>query len=768
MKQSGRRGGVSIKPRGSDPDGPQYRIAIPAREDVLGALEAAGRPLEPRALYEALGIDDPEVRNALGNRLRAMIRDGQIIANRRGHYCLVAHMGLVTGMVTGHRDGYGFVTPDTGGDDIYLSPREMREVMHGDKVAVRIARTDERGRAEGKLIEVLARNTREIVGRYVRESGIGFVVPDNRRFTQSVAVPPSGAKGVKPGDIVVVELTEPPSRDTQPIGRVIENLGEAGGPGIETEIAMRAHALPFRWPDEALAEAEAWGDRVRPTAKRDREDLRELPLVTIDGADAKDFDDAVWCEPDGSGWRLIVAIADVSAYVPPGGALDDEARERGTSVYFPRKVIPMLPENLSNGLCSLNPGVERLCMVCDMRVSAGGKVSDARFYEGLMRSAARFTYDEVAAILVEGDVELRRRNARLVPQLEHLHAVWRVLAKARARRGAVDFDLPEVSMVFDPKGHVARVEPRHRNDAHRIIEECMIAANVEAARFLEKAKIPTLYRVHAPPQEDRIATLKEFLGAFGLSLPTRERLEPKHLSALVRDVAGRPDADLIETVILRSMSAAVYQPENIGHFGLALERYAHFTSPIRRYPDLLVHRAIRHLVRGGAPEGFVHGKQEMEGLGRHTSMTERRADEATREAMDWLKCEFMLDRVGEEFDVLVTGVVDFGLFVQIKEFQIDGLVHISSLGGDYYQRDPVHQRLVGERTGRVFRLSDPLRVRLLRVSLEDRKIDFELVEVDEANARHAKGGKRAKGAKGGDRPKSDEGKSRRGRRGRGK
>jgi ribonuclease R len=768
MKQSGRRGGVSIKPRGSDPDGPQYRIAIPAREDVLGALEAAGRPLEPRALYEALGIDDPEVRNALGNRLRAMIRDGQIIANRRGHYCLVAHMGLVTGVVTGHRDGYGFVTPDNGGDDIYLSPREMREVMHGDKVAVRIARTDERGRAEGKLIEVLSRNTREIVGRYVRESGIGFVVPDNRRFTQSVAVPPSGAKGVKPGDIVVVELTEPPSRDTQPIGRVIENLGEAGGPGIETEIAMRAHALPFRWPEEALAEAEAWGDRVRPTAKRDREDLRELPLVTIDGADAKDFDDAVWCEPDGSGWRLIVAIADVSAYVPPGGALDDEARERGTSVYFPRKVIPMLPENLSNGLCSLNPGVERLCMVCDMRVSAGGKVSDARFYEGLMRSAARFTYDEVAAILVEGDVELRRRNARLVPQLEHLHAVWRVLAKARARRGAVDFDLPEVSMVFDPKGHVARVEPRHRNDAHRIIEECMIAANVEAARFLEKAKIPTLYRVHAPPQEDRIATLKEFLGAFGLSLPTRERLEPKHLSALVRDVAGRPDADLIETVILRSMSAAVYQPENIGHFGLALERYAHFTSPIRRYPDLLVHRAIRHLVRGGTPESFVHGKQEMEGLGRHTSMTERRADEATREAMDWLKCEFMLDRVGEEFDVLVTGVVDFGLFVQIKEFQIDGLVHISSLGGDYYQRDPVHQRLVGQRTGRVFRLSDPLRVRLLRVSLEDRKIDFELVEAHDTEAGHAKGGKRAKVAKGGDRPKSDEAKSRRGRRGRGK
>ena len=743
MKQSGRRGGVSTKRRRGAPGAAEHRVAIPSREEVLAALESAGRPLEPKALFSALGIDDPEVRSALGNRLRAMIRDGQIIANRRGHYCLVGHIGVITGLVTAHRDGYGFVTPDSGGDDIYLSPREMREVMHGDKVAVRVARTDQRGRAEGKLVEVLAHNTSEIVGRYLRESGVGFVVPDNRRFTQSIAVPPAGAKGVRPGDIVVVELTEPPSRDTQPVGRVIENLGEAGSPGIETEIAMRAHDLPFRWPDEALAEADAWGDRVRPAAKRGREDLRELSLVTIDGADAKDFDDAVWCEPDGSGWRLIVAIADVSAYVEPGSALDDEAQERGTSVYFPRKVVPMLPETLSNGLCSLNPNVDRLCMVCDMRVGRGGKVQEARFYEGLMRSAARLTYDEVAAMLLEGDARLRRRHAKVLPGLEHLHDVWRALAQARARRGAVDFDLPEVSMVFDPKGHVARVEPRHRNDAHRIIEECMIAANVEAARFLEKRKVPTLFRVHPQPEEDRLAALREFLGTFGLKLPTRERLEPKHLSALVREVEGRPDADLIETVILRSMSQAVYQPQNVGHFGLALERYAHFTSPIRRYPDLLVHRALRHVLRGGKPADFVHDAKEMEALGRHCSATERRADEATREAMDWLKCEFMLDRIGEEFDVIVTGVVDFGLFVQIPEFQIDGLVHVSSLGGDYYQRDPVHQRLVGEHSGRVFRLSDRLRVRLERVSLEDRKIDFELAD----EAPPAKRGRRGRKAR---------------------
>jgi ribonuclease R len=424
-------------------------------------------------------------------------------------------------------------------------------------------------------------------------------------------------------------------------------------------------------------------------------------------------------------------------------------------VYFPRRVIPMLPESLSNGLCSLNPGVDRLCMVCEMEVGPTGKVRAATFHEGLMRSHARLTYDDVAGILVEGDPGLRRRHEKLLPHLEALHELWRALAKARARRGAVDFDLPEVVLRFDPKGHIARIEPRHRNDAHRIIEECMIAANVEAARFLEKAKIPTLYRVHAPPEEDRLNALREFLGAFGLKLPTRERLEPKHLSELVAEVSGRPDADLIETVILRSMSQAVYQPDNIGHFGLALERYAHFTSPIRRYPDLLVHRAIRHLLRGGKAEDFQHGRREMEGFGRHCSMTERRADEATRDAMDWLKCEFMQDRVGEEFDAIVTGVVEFGLFVQIPEYQIDGLVHVSSLGGDYYQRDPVHQRLVGEHSGRVFRLSDRLAVRLIRVSMDDRKIDFELVE-QAPPERTAKGG-RKRGGRGGGKSSSKRG-----------
>jgi ribonuclease R len=724
----GRRGGVPGRHRGAGRRDAREQVEIPSRDDVLAVMEAAGKPLSAAALFERLEVEADAKRSALHGRLRAMIRDGQLIANRRGEYCLVGHTALIVGTVTGHRDGYGFVSPDAGGDDVYLPPREMRETIHGDRVAVRIRRTDERGRAEGRLVEVLERNTTEVVGRYVRESGLGFVVPDNPRISHTVVIPPGAGRGAKPGEIVVAELTEQPGRDNQPIGRIVEVLGEAGAAGVETDIAIRAHGLPFRWPHEALEEAEGWGDRVRPSAKRDRLDLREVPLVTIDGADARDFDDAVWCEPAGSGFRLLVAIADVSHYVRPDSALDDEARNRATSVYFSRKVIPMLPEALSNGLCSLNPQVDRLCMVCEMHVGPGGKVTHANFHEAVMRSAARLTYDEVAGILVEKDPALRRRYERLVPHLEHLHAVWRALARARTRRGAVDFEIPEVRMIFDPHGKVARVEPRDRNDAHRIIEECMIAANVEAARFLEKRRLPTLFRVHAGPDEEKLGELKTFLGAFGISLPTRERLESKHVSDIVRKVADRPDAALIETVILRSMKQAAYQPENIGHFGLALPRYAHFTSPIRRYPDLLVHRAIRHALAEGGPPDFHYGPGEMESLGRHCSACERRADEATREAMDWLKCEFMLDRVGETFDVIVTGVVDFGLFVQIPEYQIDGLVHISALGGDYFQRDAVHHRLVGERTGTVFRLTDRLSVRLARVDLDERKIDFEPAE----------------------------------------
>jgi ribonuclease R len=715
-----------------------HRIPIPERADVIAVLEQAGSPVPPKALFQALDLPSRKQQAAMSRRLRAMIRDGQIITNRRGQYCLVNRLEVVTGRVIGHRDGYGFVVPDGGGDDLYLAPRQMREIMHGDRVAVRPGPPDERGRAEAKLVEVLERNTREVVGRYAKESGVGFVVPDNSRIAHTVAIAPRHAGGARPGQIVVAELLEQPSRSNQPVGRIVEVLGAADDPGIETEVAIRSHGIPHEWPEAVLTESEACGSRVTAAAKKGREDLRGLPLVTIDGADAKDFDDAVYCEPAGTGWRVIVAIADVSQYVLPGSALDEEARERGTSVYFARRVVPMLPESLSNGLCSLNPRVDRLCMACEMHVSDAGAVTVSRFFEGVMRSHARLTYDEVAAALYEEDAGAVRRVGALLPHLRDLDAVFRALLRARRERGAIEFDVPEVTFAFDRQGRIARVVPRHRNDAHRIIEECMIAANVEAAKFLKTHRLPTLYRVHAGPAEESLEELAIFLEAYGIRLRHRDRIEPADYNAVVRQIKGRPDEALIETVMLRSLQQAVYQPANIGHFGLALGEYAHFTSPIRRYPDLVVHRGIRHLLRGGPPGAFDHDRAAMERLGQQCSAAERRADDATREALDWLKCEFMADKIGEEFDAIVTGVADFGLFVQIPEFQIEGLVHVSALGADYFRRDPVHRRLEGDRTGTRWQLSDAIRVRVSSVDLDERKIDFELAEPPGAGERRGR------------------------------
>jgi len=717
------------KTTGSEKKRRRHRFPIPSREDVLGLLRERGRPVPRKELMKALGMPSQAQQEAMDTRLRAMVRDGQIIVNRKSEYCLVDRIPVVVGRVIGHRDGYGFVVPDEGGDgDIYLAPRQMREVMHGDRVAVRIKGHDNRGRPEGSLVEVLERNTAEVVGRYARESGVGFVIPDNARIAHMVAIPPRQTHGAKPGEIVVAEILEQPGKGTQPVGRITEVLGAADAPGIETEVAIRAHDIPYSWPEVVVAEAEALGSRVAPGDKRDREDLRPLPLVTIDGADAKDFDDAVFCEPAGSGWRLIVAIADVSHYVRPDTALDTEARARGTSVYFARRVVPMLPESLSNGLCSINPRVDRLCMACEMHIDADGAVTVSRFFEGLMRSHARLTYDEVAAGMVESDKKALRRIGELRSHLAHLFDVFHALAAARRRRGAIEFDIPEVSFAFDRHGRIARAIPRHRNDAHRVIEECMIAANVEAASFLRKRRIPTLFRVHAGPDVDRLDDLAAFLDAYGVKMPRRDRLEPKHYSQIVDKIRGRPDEALIETVLLRSLSRALYAPANEGHFGLALAEYAHFTSPIRRYPDLLVHRAIRHALRGGGAGGFLYDQSTLERLGTHCSGAERRADDATREALDWLKCEFMQDKIGEEFEAMVTGVTDFGLFVQIPELQIEGLVHVTSLGADYFRRDIVHRRLVGDRSGQTFQLSDRLPVRVARVDLEERKIDFELAD----------------------------------------
>ena len=722
----------------------KYERPIASREAILHWLEKAGKPLRFERLAQDLHLRNTDELEALSRRLAAMLRDGQLVQNRGDEYCLVKLLPLVAGTVIGHRDGFGFLKPDEGGDDVFLPPRQMRTLMHGDRALVRVQGRDARGRAEGSLVDVLERNTHEVAGRYVEEHGVSFVQPDNSRIAHTVLVPAAERHGARTGQMVVVEITQQPDKQSEPIGRVTRILGERHAPGIEVELAVHAHGLPHEWPADVLREIGAFDESVPEAAKPGRLDLRTTPLVTIDGEDARDFDDAVYCERKGNGFRLLVAIADVSHYVQPGNALDLEARNRGTSVYFPDRVIPMLPEILSNGLCSIKPQVDRLCLVCEMQITADGHISQARFHEGLMRSAARFTYTQVAAVLVDKDERLRREHARLVPHLEDLYALYHALAKARAKRGAIDFDSTETRIIFGEDRKVASIKPLVRNDAHRLIEECMIAANVEAAHFLEKHQIPTLYRVHASPDADGLKDVRLFLGTLGLSLGGGQKPEAMHYEKLLDKVRTRPDKALIQTVLLRSLSQAVYGPDNIGHFGLALSHYAHFTSPIRRYPDLLVHRAIRHVLRGGTAKNFYYSTSQMVNLGAHCSMTERRADEATRDATDWLKAEYMQDKVGEEFEGFITSVLAFGLFVQLKELYVEGLIHVTSLPSDYYTFDAAGHRMVGERSGRVYRLTDPIRVRVSNVNLEQHKIDFEPVVSRQDERRHTPTARRPK------------------------
>ena len=716
--------------RGADPyaerEALKYARPIASREAILDWLTQADRPLSFGELLRDLKLHQAEDVEALNRRLAAMLRDGQLVQNRRDEYCLVKRLPLVAGTVIGHRDGFGFLKPDEGGDDIFLPPRQMRELMHGDRAMVRVQGVDHRGRAEGSLVDVLERNTTELAGRYMEEKGVSFVVPDNARITHTVQVPVADRGGARSGQMVVVEIVQQPGKHSEVIGRVTRVMGERHEAGMASELAIHAHALPHAWPAAVLHEVESLGEQVPEQAKHGRLDLRATPLVTIDGEDARDFDDAVFCERERDGFRLLVAIADVSHYVLPGTALDQEATKRGNSVYFPDRVIPMLPEVLSNGLCSINPKVDRLCLVCEMRISHDGEVTRAQFHEAVMRSATRFTYTQVAGILVQKDMQLRREHAALVPHLEDLHHLYQVLAKARLRRGAIDFDTVETKVRFNEQGGIAAIVPTLRNDAHRLIEECMIAANVQAARFLTRHKLPTPYRVHAGPDAEGLEKLRAFLGTLGLKFGGGAKPEPQHYAKLLQQVQERPDKHLIQTVLLRSLAQAIYTPENVGHFGLALQHYAHFTSPIRRYPDLLVHRAIRHVLRGGTAQNFSYSATHMEHFGSHCSMTERRADEATRDALDRLKCEYMRDKQGEEFEGLITGVTNFGLFVQIKDLYVEGLIHVTSLPNDYYDHDPVGHRLVGERAGRVFRLTDTVRVRVAAVNVDERKIDFAL------------------------------------------
>jgi ribonuclease R len=706
----------------------RYAEPIPSRELLLSTLADAREPLAFEALVGRLGIVDRAQLQALAKRLKAMVRDGQLLQNRVGEYCLLERLPLVVGTVSGHRDGFGFLVPDGEGDDLFLPYREMRQVMHGDRVAARVTGRDERGRSEGAIAEVLERRTRQVAGLLTLESGLGFVVPDNRRISHRIVIPPQHLGEARHGDLAVVEIVEQPSRNRDPVGRVTRVLPPGGSADTAIDLAIASHGLAHEFPAGVLREARRYGREVEAAALAGRRDLRELPLVTIDGEDARDFDDAVWAAPTRSGFRVVVAIADVSHYVRPGMELDVEARARATSVYFPSRVLPMLPEQLSNHLCSLMPAVDRLCMVCDMQVSRAGRVTRSEFYPAVMRSAARLTYTRVAAALAGGDAAGQRDLEAVLPSLGCLHEVYQALRQHREERGALDFEAPEVKVILDAAGGVADIREFPRNDAHRLIEECMIAANVEAARFLKKHGLPALFRIHGRPDPERLLELQRFLAQRGLHLDLAGELEPARLAKALRQISGRPDAGVLENAIIRSLPQALYQLLNIGHFGLALAEYAHFTSPIRRYPDLLVHRGIRHALAGGTAEDFQHTPRGMELLGQECSLRERRADEAARSVVAFLKCEFMRPRVGEEFDAVATGVLEFGVFVQLAGMQIDGLVHVTSLPRDYFRFHENDRTLVGERTGLRFSIGDALRVRLLRVDPAERKIDFELVE----------------------------------------
>ncbi|MBK5966359.1 ribonuclease R [Thiocystis minor] len=712
----------------------KYANPIPSREFILDTLTSNGVPQSFEELATTLTLTDEEDRIALERRLGAMVRDGQLVRNRNQAFCLVNKRDLIAGRVIGHPDGFGFVRPDEGGDDLYLYAKEMRALFHGDRVVVRVSGRDRRGRLEAAVVEILERNTRTVVGRLYQESGVGFVMPDKKRLTHDIVIPSDRMEGAQQGQIVVAEITDQPTSRTQPIGRIVEVLGDHMGPGMETDIAIRTHDLPVDWPEEVKAEVAELAAEVPETAKEGRTDLRKLALVTIDGADARDFDDAVYCERKPKGWKLLVCIADVSSYVVPGTALDTEAKSRGNSVYFPDRVIPMLPEILSNGLCSLNPQVDRLCMTAELYINAEGKVTRTRFFEGVMRSQARLTYDQVAAMVVDGDADLCAQYADVLPRLHELYQLYQVLHAARVERGAIDFDTTETKFEFTNQGRIEAVVPLIRNDAHKLIEECMLAANVAAARLFERKRIPALYRIHDTPSEEKLTDLREFLGQLALKLPGGAKPTAADYAQLLEQVKDRPDRRLIQTVLLRSMQQAMYSADNVGHFGLAFDAYTHFTSPIRRYPDLIVHRIIKHLLAGGTAADLDYSKIDLQQIGEQCSGTERRADEATRDAEDWLKCEFMQDKLGEQFDGTITSVNSFGIFVELDEVHVDGLVHITALDNDYYHFDPIGHRLHGERTGMVYRLGDRLRIQVAAVNLDDRKIDFVPVAVPVAGS----------------------------------
>ncbi len=697
-----------------------YEKPLPSRELILKVMADQGVPLSISKLNELLEIANDES-EAFNKRIRAMERQGQIMRNRKDDFCISEKLNLIPGRIQGHPDGFGFLIPEQGGDDIFLSSREMMQVLHNDRVMVQTIGQDRKGRPEGKVIEILERKNETLVGRVVQGQGVTIVAAEDKRINQDFLIPYHFDMDAKPGQIVVIEITAQPSFKSRPMGKVIQILGNYADSGMEIVIALRKHQLPYNFSQETIEIAESFSKKVTEKDFKGRIDVRDLSLITIDGETARDFDDAVYAESVDKNWRLVVAIADVSFYVQPDKILDKEAFERGNSVYFPRRVIPMLPEALSNGLCSLNPHVDRLCMICDMLIDQQGKVISYKFYPSVMESKARMTYTDVSTLLNETSPELTDKYKAIIPHIKNLESVYKLLTKQRHARGAIEFASSETIMIFNDQGKIDRIEPVIRNEAHRIIEECMLAANVCAANFLIEHEHPALYRIHEGPTEERLENLQIFLAEFGFMLGGGNKPSIKDYATVIEKIKGRPDEHLLQTVLLRSMQQAVYSPDNFGHFGLAYEAYAHFTSPIRRYPDLLIHRAIKAtLEKKKMPAANWHV------LGQHCSMTERRADDATRDVSSWLKCYYMQDKIGEIYEGTVAGVTSFGLFVSIDGIYIEGLLHVTELGNDYFTYDKARHAMVGERSHVIYRLGDRLKVKLVRVDLELSKIDFSL------------------------------------------
>ncbi len=726
----------------------KYENPVPSRELILGFMAEFGAPISHPELCAQLQVEDEDSFNAVMYRLKAMCRDGQLMSNRQNEFGILKQMDLITCRIIGHRDGFGFASPEKG-SDIFLSARQMRQVFDGDKVLIQPLGKDSRGRREGKVVEVIEHNTTKLVGRFSGENGFGHLRSENQRITQEIIViaDPESGLSYKNDQLVVVEITQQPSKRNLAQAKVIEVLGDHMAPGMEIQVAIHNYDIPEHWPQEVTDEIADLAPVVSEESKLSRVDLRKLALVTIDGEDARDFDDAVYAEPKKSGgWRLWVAIADVSHYVKPNSALDIEAHKRGNSVYFPDFVVPMLPELLSNGLCSLKPKEDRLAMVCEMTISAAGRLSGYKFYEAVIHSHARLTYNKVGAMLdntaSEKSAKLREEYAEVMPHLRTLKNLYTVLRAARDKRGAMDFDTVETRVLFAEDRKIDKIVPIVRNDAHKLIEECMLCANVATARFLKAAKIPTLYRVHDSPKTERLQNLRSYLAELGLELAGQDDPQPSDYQQLAIDISERADKQVIQVMMLRSMTQATYSPEEEGHFGLAYPAYTHFTSPIRRYPDLLIHRAIRSLIHSDSTSSSIkraddfkldtsyrypYSMEQVLQLGEHCSMTERRADDATRDVMAWLKCEYMQAEVGNDFNGVVTAVTGFGLFVELKDVYIEGLIHISSLPKDYYHFEAAKQRMVGEHTRKVFRLGDQVSVKVVSVNLDDRKIDFEIV-----------------------------------------